>query len=241
MSGMLASVNSITEARVVLDAGVDIIDIKNPHEGALGALDIASIKNIVQFIDHEVFISATIGDIESDDPELMEYIAKIASTGVDYVKVGLFASSASDYFIETINNAVKTGVKLVVVLFAEDIKDVNSIVPLMQTGITGIMLDTKIKKSENLCEILSKYELQQFIDLAKEYNLLTGLAGSLKFENIVSLLELKPDYLGFRGALCSESDRIKNIKSDKVKMIRQAIPYQNVINSGENQLKQALI
>ena len=38
MTGMLASVNSVAESLLVLSAGVDIIDLKQPALGALGAL-----------------------------------------------------------------------------------------------------------------------------------------------------------------------------------------------------------
>ena len=45
---MLASVTSVDEALIALDAGVDMIDLKNPSTGALGALDPALVKDIVE-------------------------------------------------------------------------------------------------------------------------------------------------------------------------------------------------
>ena len=88
MTGMLASVTSIEEAEMVLNAGVDIIDIKNPLKGALGALDIKGVKNIVQKVNGAIPTSATVGDINPDDPNLLDAIFTMASTGVDFVKVG---------------------------------------------------------------------------------------------------------------------------------------------------------
>ena len=46
MTGMLASVNTIDEALWVLNAGVDIIDLKEPANGALGALEPETITTI---------------------------------------------------------------------------------------------------------------------------------------------------------------------------------------------------
>ncbi|HIF51288.1 MAG TPA: hypothetical protein EYQ42_07165 [Thiotrichaceae bacterium] len=224
MTGMLASVMSVAEAEVVLDANVDIIDIKNPHEGALGALDINTVKEIVKRVNGNILTSATIGDIKSDDSNLSDYIINMAGTGVDYVKVGLFDDKPAESFVNTISDAANKGIKLVIVMFAENYNGTESISPLLQSGITGIMLDTKEKKGRNLCAILTDIELQKFVKEAKKYNLLTGLAGSLKFEDIFSLLDLNSDYLGFRGALCSESDRIKSINEEQVKRIRAAIP-----------------
>ena len=51
MTGMLASVCSIEEAKLVQESDIDIIDLKNPREGALGALELSVIKNIVDLIE----------------------------------------------------------------------------------------------------------------------------------------------------------------------------------------------
>jgi (5-formylfuran-3-yl)methyl phosphate synthase len=241
MTGMLASVNSVAEAEVVLDAGVNIIDIKNPHEGALGALEIKAVKEIVQMNNGEILTSATIGDIKPNNPKLLEYIVDMAKTGIDYVKVGLFDRQPSDYFIKTITNAANKGIKLVIVIFAENYQGKESISPLLQSGIVGIMLDTKEKKGGNLCSILNNHELQGFVKTAKEFSLLSGLAGSLRFENIRPLLLLNSDYLGFRGALCSGNDRVKTINVEQVKKIRDVIPHSKYINYDNREYKEVSV
>lgn len=48
MTGMLASVNSMDEANIVMAANVDIIDLKEPALGALGGLDISLVKKLLQ-------------------------------------------------------------------------------------------------------------------------------------------------------------------------------------------------
>ncbi|MGZ8935852.1 MAG: (5-formylfuran-3-yl)methyl phosphate synthase, partial [Methylobacter sp.] len=62
MTGMLASVNNLKEAALVLSANVDIIDLKQPALGALGALETDSVKKIVTWVDGRCPVSATIGD-----------------------------------------------------------------------------------------------------------------------------------------------------------------------------------
>ena len=66
-------------------------------------------------------------------------------------------------------------------------------------------------------------EIESFVSHAKSYGLLAGLAGSLKASDISPLLELEPDYLGFRGALCQDSSRIQALNSSYVKNIRSLI------------------
>ena len=121
MTGMLASVTSVEEANLVLNGRVDIIDLKDPSMGALGALDTKVVAEIVASIDGAVLTSATVGDIEPDDPSLKNKITGMANTGVDFVKVGLFDSRVTNRFIQVVNQAAGQGFKLFVVLFAENI------------------------------------------------------------------------------------------------------------------------
>ncbi|MGH8473542.1 MAG: (5-formylfuran-3-yl)methyl phosphate synthase, partial [Gammaproteobacteria bacterium] len=44
MTGFLASVASVQEARVVLEAGADVVDLKAPAQGVLGALPVAILR-----------------------------------------------------------------------------------------------------------------------------------------------------------------------------------------------------
>ena len=63
MSHMLASVNSLEEALLLQGHNVDIIDLKQPAQGALGALSTAVVADIVAQLKPNAKISATIGDL----------------------------------------------------------------------------------------------------------------------------------------------------------------------------------
>jgi len=235
---MLASVASFEEAKIALKHKVDIIDLKNPRLGVLGQLNEAIISSVVELVNNRIPVSATIGDVEPNDPKLSNRITKTANLGVDFVKVGLFEKKASDYFIKIINECSKKNINIIVVLFAENIVDIDLLDLLMNSNIRGIMLDTKNKSHHSLCNIMKYKTLNQFIKLAKSYNLITGLAGSLKIEDIEKLMPLKPDYLGFRGALCAKRERVNIIDDGAVKEIRSillkknVINYKNIINEG---------
>ncbi len=233
MTGMLASVTSIEEAQLVLNEDVDIIDLKNPEQGALGALKTHVVSAIVESIAGASITSATIGDIEPNDKMLYELIVSMANTGVDYVKVGLFGDYANECFIEVLNQAARQNIKIIVVLFAENFASLTSFEHLMKSDISGVMLDTKNKTDKNLLSLLDYQELDEFIRLAKSHGLVTGLAGSLRYEDITTLLDLEADYLGFRGALCSENDRVKSIETKNISKIRKAITHQKAINYGD--------
>ena len=71
--------------------------------------------------------------------------------------------------------------------------------------------------------MLTCQQLDEFIRLARSHDLVTGLAGSLRYEDINTLLDIEADYLGFRGALCTENDRVKSIEAKNISKIRKAI------------------
>ncbi|MCZ6802957.1 MAG: (5-formylfuran-3-yl)methyl phosphate synthase [Proteobacteria bacterium] len=238
MTGMLASVISIAEANIVLKEDVDIIDLKNPNEGALGALETNIVSAIVNSVNGIIPTSATIGDIEPCDPNLLQRIINMAKTGVDFVKVGLFDITPPDNFIQAINKAGSNNINIVIVLFAEDYSNQDTLKMLLNCDIKGVMLDTKNKSDKNLCSLLDYRVLEEFVNLARTHELLSGLAGSLCLEDIDSLLNIEPDYLGFRGALCSGHDRIKSIDPIQIRKIRNAVPQHKIFNYDNREYKE---
>lgn len=222
MTGMLASVNSVEEALLVLHAQVDIIDLKQPEHGALGALDTETVQQIVQVIDHRCPISATIGDLPAQ-PELVFFAASVmATTGVDYIKIGFFPGGD---WLATIRKLMPlaTQHQLIAVLFADTNLDLSIISILKLAGFKGVMLDTMNKGKGSLTKIMGSKEICQFVMLAKKHKLLCGLAGSLRRGDVPELLSLKPDYLGFRGALCHASERTASLNPSAIITINQLI------------------
>ena len=55
------------------------------------------------------------------------------------------------------------------------------------------------------------------------YNLLCGLAGSLRLDDIARLAPLQADYLGFRGALCVQQQRTAQLDEVRLRQIRDAL------------------
>ena len=61
---LLLSIISLQEAKLVLDFQPDILDIKNPSEGSLGAQFPWIIKDIVNEVKNtKIICSATLGDL----------------------------------------------------------------------------------------------------------------------------------------------------------------------------------
>ena len=60
--------------------------------------------------------------------------------------------------------------------------------------------------------------------LEKANDLNTGLAGSLRVENVPTLLKARPDYIGFRTALCTNQTRTSHLDIEAIKQTRNSIP-----------------
>jgi len=59
---LLVSPINTTEAKAALDGGADIVDVKNPKEGSLGANFPWMIRAVIETIESKKPVSATIGD-----------------------------------------------------------------------------------------------------------------------------------------------------------------------------------
>ena len=91
---LLVSVESVEEARVAVEAGCAVLDIKNPNEGSLGANFPWVLKEIMdQFPNLECETSATVGDLPHKPGTGALAAYAVASMGLDYVKAGLYAST----------------------------------------------------------------------------------------------------------------------------------------------------
>jgi uncharacterized protein (UPF0264 family) len=205
MTGFLASVTSVEEAQMVLNEA-DIIDLKNPAQGALGALPLQVVEEVVRFVDGRKPVSATVGDLPMTPATLLAAVAAMAETGVDIVKVGFFGHENQVACAKALGELTGS-CKIIAVLFADQRPEFALLDTLAEAGFHGAMLDTASKSAGSLTGLMSAHVLHDFVDRAKSRNLLTGLAGSLRETDIADLSEMGADYLGFRGALCLDHSR----------------------------------
>ncbi|MDW3094930.1 MAG: (5-formylfuran-3-yl)methyl phosphate synthase [Gammaproteobacteria bacterium] len=225
MTGFLASVDNLEDAITVSEHGADIIDLKDPSQGALGGLTINAIHDIVDHLWEKSIVSATVGDLDADVSLILEQIGNVADTGVDYVKVGMFSQEHIDKCLPTFEYHARRGIRIIAVLFADIDFDIHETVKMCKKAhLTGVMMDTAGKHAGSLLLHREMNELSSFIQTAKNLGLLTGLAGSLREKDIETLLPINPDYIGFRTALCKDLKRTERISAESVNRIRSLIP-----------------
>jgi uncharacterized protein (UPF0264 family) len=216
----LASVRSLEEALLAGVLGAELIDLKEPSNGALGAVATAEQRRIVAALQEtgkaRPPVSASVGDLPFEADVIADAIQRTAETGVDIVKFGVHAcgEAARQGFLDLDVRLDRAPPSVVVValLLADRLTDINEALALARaalrvTGIKGVMLDTAEKgaQARALPDIFTGAELTRFVAEVHAGDGFAGLAGCLRIDDIEPLVATGADVLGFRGALCHGS------------------------------------
>lgn len=241
MSKLLISVTSKEEAIIASQCGADIIDLKDPAKGALGALDISLVNEIVGFLSLEKSahsqISATIGDLPMEPDLICDQVQLMHDSHVDLIKVGFFVTTedqssedqlskdADAHFqcLSALKRLAKNGIKLVAVLFAEFNYPENLPDLIEDAGFYGIMLDTANKNGISVLQYAEDAQKAVFVKKLKDSALRFGLAGSLKPSDISLLERYSPDYIGFRSGVCNDYCRTGRLNPALIDKVRDSI------------------
>ena len=218
MKLLISSMNE-KEAVEAIAGGADIIDVKNPKEGALGANFTWLIKRIREITPKNCEVSCALGDVPNLPGAISLAALGAATTGVDYVKAGLYGLKTPKeavYLMQNVTKAVKDwnpSIKVVATGYA-DARRVGAVSPLLIPEIARkaqadvAMIDTAIKDGKNLFTFLTIDQLRSFVDAAHDYGLKAALAGSLKKEDLPTVHASGADVVGLRGAACTHGDRV---------------------------------
>ena len=200
------------EAVESIEGGADIVDVKNPKEGSLGANFPWVIKDIRELTPDDMLVSATLGDVPYKPGTVSLAAMGALVSGADYIKVGLYGPSNYEEGLEVMKNVVKT-VKdtnpdaTVVASGYADAHRVGAVSPwdipkvARDSGADIAMLDTAVKDGHTLFDYLDIDDCKKFTEEAHSYGLKVALAGSVKKD------QLKPLYDIGRGAACVGGDR----------------------------------
>ena len=219
MTALLASVASLDEALVIEDC-VDVVDLKDPRAGALGALPVERVAEIVQYLGARRIVSAALGTFV-DEASVVHAAAAMAATGADFVKIGL-ADSARGSGVLCAAAASTQRSRLVAVMFADRAPRFDVLDEIARAGFVGAMLDTADKRRGTLLDCLAPSRLRAFVEHARALGMFAGLAGSLREEHLAEVLACRPDFVGLRGALCEDANRTARISRAKTEAIARA-------------------
>jgi len=223
MMRMLVSVRSVAEARIAALEGADFIDLKEPRDGALGGLPVATIAAVVRALRDQgsrLPISATIGDLPmSGLAAILAQVEAVAACGVDYVKVGIERAPQPGAVLDAL---AATGHAIVPVFIGDRGVAFEQVEHACRLGFPALMVDTADKRTGSLFDVLSSAELVRFVGMVRASGALVGLAGALRRPQLDALRALGPDFAGFRSAVCA-GDRSGELDPERLRDLAAAL------------------
>lgn len=231
---LLVSVVSEKEVIPAVEGGADIVDVKNPREGALGANFPHVIRRVRELTPPELAVSATIGDVPNLPGTVA--LAGLGATicGVQYVKVGLFGIQDRPdavFLLKEVCRAVRghdPGIRIIAAAYA-DAHKFKALPPLdlpdvaIEAGVDGCLLDTASKRDGTLLTNLSDVQLRDFVTRCRRANLLCALAGSLDETDVPRVCRLGAHIIGVRTAVCQGSRVNGRVDRWKVQRLKNLI------------------
>ena len=230
----LGSIKNIDEAQALSNLSFDIVDIKNVDDGALGYVGDEQIQLISNKIGNKN-LSVTAGNhIHPNIIEIENRLSFLCSRGIKYIKIGIFSMDYLDQHMIFLKKASTYNIQTVGVIFADKNLCKDDIYNVCKLDYDGLMIDTAIKYKNSTLDILSADFITNFIQECHKENKFSGISGSINQDNIEYAMQFKSDFIGFRGALCSASQRkyidikkcnslLKKIKDINQKMYQEAV------------------
>ena len=227
---LLVSVADADEARVAVRGGVDIVDVKNPAEGALGAPAPATIAQVRHTVPAERPVSAAIGDLPNLPGTAALAALGAAHAGAAYVKVGLWGTSTEDEAVavlRAVREAVDGGPTVIAAAYA-DTERVPSrplapgavVAAARRAGVGGCLVDTAIKDGRGLLAWLTPDALTALVAAAHAANLEMALAGALRAEDLPTVRATGADIAGVRSAACHDGRRTASLDAERIERLR---------------------
>jgi len=234
--GLLVSVRDASEALAALAGGAQVIDVKEPGRGSLGAADSETVAAVVGAVDGRVPVTAAAG-------ELVDFTRSPQAplpSGLSLFKIGLANCRALlDWksrwweLMDAMWPHQNASQHAVAVAYA-DWRTANAPEPLevlraaVDAGCPALLVDTWDKSAGTLFDHWPADELARFIESVHSNDLLLVLAGSLADESFAAAARLSPDLLAVRTAAC-ESGRNGTVSRERVALLRDAIAIANSV------------
>jgi len=222
-TGLLVSVRNASEAMAALAGGADVIDVKEPNAGPLGAASLDAIAGVVQAVAGAVPVTAATGELGEG------FAAESLPTGVAIAKLGLAGSADRPWRRQSERWAASLPVSTSAVLVAyADWQTAEAPAPeevlshAVEIGCRGMVFDTWSKAGGCSLDLLDAEILKALIRQAVARGMLTVLAGSMMPERLGEAASYGPTLVGVRGAACV-GGRAGHVNTDRVRMLAQRL------------------
>ncbi len=233
MIGLLVSVRNPLEADAALAGGADLIDLKEPTRGSLGAPDFPVIQRVIRTVANRAPISIALGEFTEGLPGWVPQL-----TGICWWKWGLAGcGDRIDFPQRWLLGRQDLLMRLprsemVAVAYADWQRAAaprpERVIQLaIEHGIPVVLIDTYKKDGLGLGHWMPLGRLKDFRALLSQAGVKLALAGSLSEASIETLLPLAPDWFAVRGAVCAKGDRSGTVQVERVHTLARLLRKEN--------------
>jgi hypothetical protein len=234
--GLLVSVRNAAEALAALAGGADVIDVKEPDRGPLGAADASTLAAVVRAVAGRLPVTAALGELI----ELIRIKRQPICHGVSFFKIGLAGCRSLPNWrshwrdaIAAVGPSCREGPRAAspaapaAVAYADwRVADAPEPEDVMQAalelGCPALLVDTWSKSTGSLFAHWPLEEVGKFVQSARSRGLHVVLAGSLETESLLAAAGLAPDLVAVRRAAC-DGGRQGTVSSHRVRALWQAL------------------
>jgi uncharacterized protein (UPF0264 family) len=227
-TGLLVSVRSVDEVDAALSGGADLIDVKDPAKGPLGAAEAEVVAAVIARVKNRVPVSAALGEWS---PNAITDAHWHLELKINYVKWGLAGYTARPGWGEDLldtRRELPVGMEMVAVAYA-DWERAKSVPPAEMVRFAkrfrfkAFLLDTWGKDGKTLLDFASPGEVAELVESLKRVETIVAVGGSLRPEHVKQLKAVAPDYYAVRSSACAAGKRDGVIDAARVKKWKDAI------------------
>lgn len=233
--GLLVSVRGAAEAVEALAGGADVIDVKEPKRGSLGAADASTIAEVVRAVNGRAAVTAALGELNELVSGGLGFHPATAPPGIALIKIGLAGCRANpdwicawrDAIAAVLANGRALASRPVAVVYA-DWEAANAPAPsevlnaAVQVRCPALLVDTWDKSSGSLFDHWPAMGLRSYVDEVRSRGIRVVLAGSLSACAVGEAVRLKPDLIAVRTAAC-DGGRDGTVRRERVRALKQCI------------------
>ena len=221
------SVANADDAAAAMAGGADVIDAKDPHAGALGAVSLPVFREIHARVAGVRPVSAALGDAD-DDADIERAARAFAEADAAFVKIGFAADASGDRIATLVTAAVRGAAgrcDVVAVAYADAPPPAGLAMfagIAARAGAAGVLLDTADKSGPGLHRLISPDALASWVERAHDAGVFAALAGSLTAADLPFARAMGADIAGVRGAAC-DGGRTGHVSAARVRQCGMAI------------------
>jgi (5-formylfuran-3-yl)methyl phosphate synthase len=224
LPGLLVSVRNADEARVALDGGADVIDVKEPGRGSLGAATAAVAADVAAVVGERVPISLALGELLEDRD------TAVLNPAIAFAKIGLAGCQRHNDWPRRWRNVIAelpSTTRPVAVVYADWPSAAAPppdavLAEAIAVGCQAILIDTWDKSGGTSFDHWPAQQLARYCRRVRDAGIAIVLAGALRAGDFHLAITCRPNLIAVRGAAC-DGGRLGTISAQRVRDLKRAL------------------